>query len=139
LHDQFGAPQILVFPTTNITVLTIADRKGSEQISAWVLGIKRRFANGFNIRGLADVSAVPGPLHSLVRRKFQRVQAYPVMMDWTGDAVKRFSYTRGKANLLVLDTRGRIAKRYCGEATPQLIEDLSAVIDLLIAGKPVNN
>ena len=139
LRDQFDAPQILIFPSTNVTVLTIADRRGSEQISAWVIGIKKRFANQVDIRGLADVSAVPRPLHSLVRKKFQHVQSYPVMMDWTGTEVKRFRYTAGKANLLVIDHHGQIVRRYCGEATPALIQDLSASLDLLISGKPANN
>ena len=29
LHDQFDAPQTLSFPATNVTLLTIADKKGS--------------------------------------------------------------------------------------------------------------
>jgi hypothetical protein len=35
LRDQFGRMQKLSFPTTNITLLTIADKKGSEQVASW--------------------------------------------------------------------------------------------------------
>ncbi|MGA3269252.1 MAG: hypothetical protein ABSE16_20850 [Verrucomicrobiota bacterium] len=34
LHDQFDAPQKLSFPATDVTLLTIADKKGSEHIKS---------------------------------------------------------------------------------------------------------
>ena len=66
LHDQYDLPQRLAFPSTNIVVLTIADRKGSEQIDGWVTALKSRCAGRFDIRGLADVGGVPGWLRGKV-------------------------------------------------------------------------
>lgn len=111
LKDQFDSPQRLSFPTTNFTVLTIADHKGSEQIAGWVRPIKARYGAQVAIHGIADVAAVPGWLRSPVRRKFRQRQSYPVMLDWSGDTVKAFATAQDCVNVFVLDERGRILKR----------------------------
>lgn len=129
LHDQFDAPQTLSFPATNVTLLTIADKKGSEQVAGWVTPLKQRFGKRIDIRGLADVSTVPRPFRGMVRKKFQRLQTYPVMLDWSGEAVKAFTYVADKANVLLLDRRGQILKRISGEANPKAVQDLCAAID----------
>lgn len=135
LRDQYDAPQILLFPTTNITLLTIADKKGSEQIAGWVAPVKKQFARRVDIRGLADVSAVPWPLRALVRREFRKSQSYPVMLDWSGDVVKSFAYEPDKANVLLLDARGKILKRFSGAADAAAVQDLSAAIDSALAAQ----
>ncbi len=129
LRDQFDAPQTLAFPTTNITFLTIADRTGSAQLAGWIAPVEHRFGKRIDIRGIADVSAVPRVLRSLVRKKFRELQTYPVMMDWTGDAVKAFNYVPDRANVLVLDGRGWILLRCNGPATGHQLQALYAAID----------
>ena len=108
-----------MFPATNVTLLTIADKKGSEQINGWITPLKQRFGKRVDIRGLADVSTVPRLLRGMLRTKFQKSQTYPVMMDWSGEVVKAFTYVPDKANVLVLDGRGHILKRVSGEANPR--------------------
>jgi len=134
LRDQFDAPQKLSFPTTNVTLLTIADKNGSEQIPGWIAPLKQRFGPRIDIRGIADVSAVPWPLRNWVRKKFQKVQSYPVMMDWSGDAVKAFTYVPDQANVLVLDRRGQIIKRLSGAATQPSVQEVFVAIDRALAG-----
>jgi hypothetical protein len=129
LRDQFDAPQTLSFPATNVTLLTIADKKGAEQVAGWITPLKQRFGKRIDIRGLADVSTVPRPLRSLVRTKFKNVHTYPVMMDWSGETVRAFTYVPEKANLLVLDRRGQILKRISGDANPKAVQELSTAID----------
>ena len=129
LNDQFDAPQKLSFPTTNITFLTIADHKGSEQIAGWVAPVKQRFGSRVDIRGIADVSPVPRFLHGMIRKQFQKAQSYPVMLDWSGDTVKAFTYVEDKANVLVLDGRGRILKRLAGAADETLLRELCDTLD----------
>ena len=129
LHDQFDTPQTLAFPITNITLLTIADRTGSAQLAAWIAPVKQRFAKQIDIRGIADVSRVPRLLHSLVRKKFRELQTYPIMLDWTGAAVKAFTYVPDQANVLVLDGRGQILLRASGPATERAVQDLCAMIE----------
>ena len=135
LHDQFDAPQTLSFPATNVTLLTIADKKGSEQIAGWVAPLKQRFGKRIDIRGLADVSTVPRPLRGMVRTRFRKSQTYPVMMDWSGEALKAFTYVPDKANVLVLDGHGQILKRVSGEASPEAVEDLCATIDRALVNR----
>ena len=135
-RDQFDAPQRLSFPTANLTLLTIADRKGSEQIADWVAPVKQRFDGRIDIRGIADMSGVPGPLRGLVRKQFQKKMSYPVMLDWSGDARKHFPYASGQANILVLDRRGRILQRFSGPANDRAVQDLCGVIDRALANRP---
>jgi hypothetical protein len=135
LKDQFESPQILAFPSTNLTVLTIADHKGSEQIAGWVAPVKERYGLRVAISGIADVSAVPGWLRGVVRKKFQQRQSYPVMLDWSGDTVKAFAFVKDCVNVFLLDEQGRMLKRFIGEAKPSELEQLYATIDQALAGK----
>jgi hypothetical protein len=133
LNDQFDAPQKLSFPNTNVTLLTIADKKGSEQIAGWVEPLKQHYGNRIDIRGIADVSSVPGALRGFVRKRFQKLQSYPIMLDWSGDTVKEFTCVPNKANILVLDGRGRIVQRISGAANAQAIKDMIGLIDWALA------
>jgi hypothetical protein len=129
LRDQFDAPRTLAFPTTNITVLTIADKTGSDQIAGWVTPIKKRFPARLDIEGIADVSAVPWVLRGLVRKKFQKAQSHPVMLDWSGDMVNAFAPSVNKANVFVIGADGRILKRMAGPADESSLRELNAVIE----------
>jgi len=133
LRDQFEVMRTLKFPTTNLTFLTIADKAGSEQIAAWVTPVKQRFDEQVAIEGIADVSAVPRPFRGMVRRKFQKAQSHPVMLDWSGDTVKAFATSADHANVFVLDQQGKILKRLNGKATEQSIEELCATIEQALA------
>src|SRR5262245_55572096 len=81
LADQFEQLQKLAFPNTNVTVLLLADRKGSAQIPGWVEPVSKRFGKRVEVRGIADVSAVPRLLRGSVRLTFRKDFTYPVMMD----------------------------------------------------------
>jgi hypothetical protein len=133
LRDQFEVTRTLKFPTTNLTFLTIADKAGSEQIAAWVGPVKQRFGEQVAIEGIADVSAVPRPFRGMVRRKFQKAQSHPVMLDWSGDTVKAFATAADQANVFVLDQQGKILKRLNGKATEQSLDELCAAIEQALA------
>jgi hypothetical protein len=128
LNDQFDKPQTLSFPTTNMTLLTIADKKGAEQIADWIKPVKERFGTNLNIRGIADVSAVPGPLKKMVRKRFQKEHTYPVMLDWSGKICAQFEYQPGLANVFILERDGTIHGRFTGIASGT---NLSGAIGLL--------
>ena len=116
LHDQYDAPQKLSFPTTNVTVLTIADKKGSEQIDGWVVELKKRFAGRIALSGIAEVGGVPGLMQGMVRKKFQKLHSYPVMMDWSGKVCAQLSYQKEIANVLVIGRDGVVLGRFYGAA-----------------------
>lgn len=135
LKDQFDVPQTLSFPTTNITLLTIADHKGSEQIAGWIAPLKQRFGMRVDIRGIADVSPAPRLLCGMIRKQFQKAQSYPVMLDWSGDAVKAFTYVPDQVNVLVMDGGGRILTRLTGPANERVLQELYGVLDGALANR----
>lgn len=134
LPDQFEAQHKLSFPTTNLLLLTIADHKGSEQVASWVAPVHNRYGLRVAISGIADVSAVPGWLRGVVRKKFRQRQSYPVMLDWSGATVKAFASAPDCVNVFVVDERGRILKRFTGEAQAGGLAELYSTIDLALNG-----
>jgi hypothetical protein len=129
LRDQYDAPQRLAFPATNVVVLTIADKTGSEQIDGWVAALKARYAGRIELRGLADVGGVPGFLRGKVRKKFQETRAYPVMMDWSGKVCAQFGFQPGLANVLVIARDGYIHARVAGSLREPALKEISGAID----------
>jgi hypothetical protein len=134
LRDQYDAPQRLTFPATNVVVLTIADKKGSEQIDGWVAALKARYAGRLDIRGLADVRGVPESWHGRVRRRFQEARTYPVMMDWSGTNCARFGFQPGVANVLVIERDGTIGARFTGPVREAALREAFAAADTALVG-----
>jgi hypothetical protein len=132
LPDQFEKPQKLSFPKTNLTVLTIADRKGSEQIAGWVEPVAKKFGPRVDVRGIADVSAVPRLLRGTVRSAFRKEQSYPVMMDWSGVVVAKFSPKEDMTTVLLIDGSGKILRRYEGKAKATETQELCILIEQLL-------
>jgi hypothetical protein len=139
LRDQFDNPQKLSFPAASLTVLAIADKQGSEHIAGWVAPLRQRFGERIDIRGIADLSGVPGPLRGFVRRKFRRSQVYPVMLDWSGEAARTFACSPGRANIVVLDRQGQILQRCSGPANDGAIQDLCDTIERALEGRPLRH
>ncbi len=143
LPDQFDKPQKLSFPNTNLTVLTLADRKGSEQIAGWVEPVAKRFGTRVDVRGIADVSAVPRILRGTVRSAFRKEQTHPVMMDWSGKTVAKFTPKENVTTVLLIDGQGKILRCYEGVAKQAEVEELCKLIqemlpkqELKVAAKP---
>lgn len=132
LPDQFEKPQKLSFPNTNLTVLTLADRKGSEQIAGWVEPVAQRFGERVDVRGIADVSAVPRLLRGTVRSAFRKEQSYPVMLDWSGKEVAKFAPKDNVTTVLLIDGQGKILKRYEGAAKKAEVEELCKLIQAML-------
>ncbi len=137
LRDQFDSPQKLAFPTTNLTILTIADKKGSSQVDAWIAALKPRCSGGIAIRGLADVGGAPDFVQGRIRQGFQESRKYPVMLDWSGKVCAQFGYKKDEANILVLDRNGRIQARFTGIATAAAVAEVDMVLDKLLSNSPV--
>lgn len=132
LPDQFEKPHKLSFPNTNLTVLTLADRKGSQQIAGWVEPVAKKFGPRVSVQGIADVSGVPRLLRGTVRSAFRKEQSYPVMMDWSGDVVKKFLPAADHATVLVIDGKGKILRRFVGPATSAEVAELCNMLEQLL-------
>lgn len=133
LYDQYQKLQVLSFPATNVTFLTIADRKGSEQIAGWITALKAHHAGPIDIRGLADVGGVPSLLRGRIRKRFQESILYPVMMDWSGDVCAKFGYVEDQANVIIIDRNGSVAGRFSGKATEANFKDAFVALQKALA------
>ena len=134
LTDQEAKPRRYRFPKAKVTVMTVADRKGSEQLAPWIQQLHDRYRERIDIDGLADVSMIPKPFHAMFRTAFRKQLAYPVMLDWEGSVVKQFGYAKGVANIYVIDRRGRILKQLTGPVSDDGLRELTTQIDRALAG-----
>ena len=133
LRDQYDTPQTLVFPTTNVTVLTIADKKGAEQVGGWITALQPDYTGRVELRGLADVSGAPGFVQDRIRKKFQETRKHPVMMDWSGKVCAQFGYKKDVANILVLGRDGVIHARFTGATNGAVLAKAHAALDQALA------
>ena len=111
LRDQFDRQHWFEAGSNAVTVITVADRKGSEQVEGWVRAIKTRYAERVVQLGVADVSAVPSPMRGMIRKKFaEKYSVTPVLLDWKGEVTKHFSAQSSAVNVLVVSRSGTIVK-----------------------------
>jgi hypothetical protein len=134
LTDQEVKPRTYRFPKTKVTV---ADKKGSEQLAPWIQRIRDRYETRIDIDGIADMSSVPGILQGAVRNSFRKKLTYSVMLDWKGSVVKQFGYKKGVANIYLIDHAGRIVKQVSGPVSDagaqELFKEIDSVISELLA------
>ena len=129
LADQHNQVRKYHFPKAKISVIAIADSKGSPQIQPWISQIYQRFGRTVNIDGIADVSRVPGALRSAVRLIFRNKLAYPIMLDWDGSVVRQFQYKPGEANLYLLNRNGWIVDCFRGPVEQSKVAQLSRALE----------
>jgi hypothetical protein len=138
LRDQFNVIHRFTFPTTNVTVLTIADRKGNEQVDSWIAPIRRRFAGEINIAGIADVAGAPGWRHELIQKKFQKLRTRPVMLDWDATVTAALHSQKGVVNVFVLDRRGLVLTHATGPAVEASLQRVTLAIERALAPRRTN-
>ena len=132
LTDQNATARRYEFPKTKVTVMIVADHKGSAQLTPWIERLYRRYERRIDIDGIADVSMISKPFHSLFRAAFRKQLTYSVMLDWDGSVVKQFGYKRGVANIYVIDARGGIVKQVSGPVSDDALRAVTLEIDRAI-------
>lgn len=133
LTDQNAATRSYRFPKAKVTVMTVADHKGSDQLAPWIQRLHDRYEKRIDIDGVADVSMIPKPFQAMFREAFRKRLTYSVMLDWRGSVVKQFGYVPAVANIYVIDRRGRIVKRVTGPVSDQAMHDLTREINRAVA------
>jgi hypothetical protein len=136
LTDQNARARSYRFPKAKVTVMTVADRKGSDQLAPWIQALHDRYGQRIDIDGVADVSMIPPFLHAMFRKAFRQRLAYSVMLDWQGAVASEFAYTKRVANVYVIDRDGRIAKQVTGPMEEESARELFREIDELLARLP---
>ena len=106
-------------------ILIISDRKGSDQIAAWVLALKARCGQDLPLMGVADVRGAPGWVQGLIRRRFRQQCSYPILLDASGRLPAALPCRENEANVFLLDTAGRVLASEHGECAPAPLERLA--------------
>jgi hypothetical protein len=133
LTDQEAKKRTYRFPKTKVTVMTVADRKGADQLAPWIQPVYDRYQNQIDIDGIADVSMIPKLFQPILREAFKKRLEYSVMLDWDGSVVKQFAYKKNVANIYVIDRGGRIVQRLTGAISNEALRALFRAIDAAIA------
>jgi hypothetical protein len=133
LTDQEAKKRIYRFPKTKVTVMTVADRKGADQLAPWIQPVYDRYQNQIDVDGVADVSMIPKLFQPILREAFKKRLEYSVMLDWDGSVVKQFAYKKNVANIYVIDRGGRIVQRLTGAISNEALRALFRAIDAAIA------
>lgn len=136
MTDQYGHRHACAFPALRITVLALADREGSGQLSGWIQPLSRRYGEALDIRGIARLDQVPRVVHGLVRALFRARAHYPILLDWSGRVSAAYGGAPRIANLVLLDRDGTIVHRASGPATDEGLDALFRQIDGLHAESP---
>lgn len=132
LTDQWEKPAVLQAPLDRVTILAIADRTGAEQINEWVVPLKVQFNTNVQFFAVADVSAVPGPLRGMVRRRFAKEYTYPIGLDWKGTITSQLPLTSKVVNLFVLDRAGTIQHTAQGTVGTETLRNLIGAVTRLL-------
>ncbi len=119
LNDQFDNKMTLKPEFSQPVIVTVADKKGYEQLPDWIAALKKEFGSSIQFFAVADLRAVPGWLKGTVRRGFRKKIAHGVAMDWDGAAAAQMNITGDEANLLMLDKEGRVSFSIHGEASDE--------------------
>lgn len=128
LPDQFGRERTLSFPQPTLSVLTVADQKGAEEITAWVQSLKGQLGVELPIEGVADVARVPRLLRPLVRKRFSEKVKHPVLLDWEGGVVSQLRCQPNTANVFLLSTNGEVLLTLHGAVDVMKLEQLQNAV-----------
>lgn len=132
LTDQDSKSRSYHFPKSKVTLMTVADHKGSDQLAPWIQRIYGRYEKRIDIDGIADVSMIPKPFQGMFRDAFRKKLARSVLLDWGGSVVKQFDYQKSVANIYVIDQGGRIVKRIAGPLSDAGEQELFREIDRMM-------
>lgn len=124
LESQFGQVQRLEFPREKVTLLTIADRQGSTELTDWVKPVAERYLGQIDIVAVATIGSVPKTLRGFVRGIFRKQSTYPILLDWEGPVSRQYAASRGSANLFLIDRTGTIQSQRNGPASDRSVQEL---------------
>lgn len=133
LKDQYDKAYSYRFPKSRITILTLGDRNGAEQIEAWVRPVYDRYQDRVEQYGIAVLNAVPLLLRGMVRGMFKNKVKHSVLLDWKGDVAKSLNYQSKQANVVVVNRSGQVVYRTKGAATAAELQKLYQEVDRLLA------
>lgn len=118
LPDQFGTNHTVRFPRTRPLLLLVGDRRGSEEIDAWIEPLKQRWKDVADIHGIADVQAVPRFLRGRVTEAIRRSRPKPLLLDFEGRVTGGLPCEKKAANVFAVGRDGRLLGHVSGPYQP---------------------
>lgn len=134
LTDQFGNTNRVEFPRSRPLLLLIGDRRGSEEVDAWIDPLKQRWGDLADLAGIADVSAAPRFIRGRILEGIRRQRPRPLMLDFEGKVTAPLQCTAKTANLLVVARDGRLLARLTGKPDATKLAAVGAALGSPAAG-----
>ena len=135
LPDQFGTNHLITFPQPQPTVFIVADRKGSEQIATWVAALKAHSGGRLKIIGVANIRGAPGWVQGMIRKKFRKQYAYPILIDGSGKLPAWLHSQDDVANVFLLSPAGGLLATEHGPCDDDSLRRLMQATDLVREAK----
>jgi peroxiredoxin len=133
LKDQYGKELSYNFPKEKVSILAFADKKGAEQLEAWIRPLYEKYTDRIDIHGVAELSIVPAIARGIVRGIMKKDVKYSVLLDWEGKVSKSYKYQKKQANIFIIDKNGFIVHKEIGAADEPRLAKLFQTIDGLLA------
>jgi hypothetical protein len=70
LSDQNNTPHALTFPARKLTLISIADRHGRDQVRGWIPTVSR-FKNRLTLHAIANAQATPAVMRNNIRKRIK--------------------------------------------------------------------
>lgn len=148
LVDQYGDP-VRVSPAARgdgrpVTLVVIADRRGSDGRQAWANALRAQYADPLDRRPepalvvirVAHLAGIPKPFRGRLVDRFFAGEP-PVALDWEGQAAGQLQFAPGVPNLVLLDRTGGVVLTLAGAPEKKNRERLFAEIDRLLSSAPM--
>ncbi len=133
LPDQFGTNHHHTFPRSRPLLLVVGDRKGVEEVDAWLGPLKQYWGRTTDIAGVADVRAVPRFLRDRVVTGIRKARTHPVMLDFDGTVLASMPCARRTANVFVVRPDGVLATNVTGLPSEAALASLAEALHPLLA------
>lgn len=131
LADQFGKTHAVQFPRSRPLLLLVGDRKGSEQIDAWVPVLKEHVGARADILGLADVGGIPRFFRDRLTRAIQQKHHAPVLLDFERAVTHQLPCAKDTANVFLIDATGTLRANATGTATTNNLAKMITAVNAL--------
>lgn len=115
------------FENKNV-VIALADRKGSEFISAWVEPLRKSLGEKVAFVPIADVSAVPFFLKSFIRGKIAEKYSYPLILDWDGEVSEYYAVAENSTTMIFVGNDGLVKVWTAGVGKKDEVEKFKAAV-----------
>ncbi len=130
LSDQYDRQYSLQSFAGGTLVLLASDKDGEEQNHRWGESIRKKYGNGVQLLGVADVRTVPFFLKGIIRSDFKKDQK-SILLDWERKIFTAYGLAKGVPNVILIDRNGFVRYLHAGAPTDEARELLFKEIEMM--------